>query len=138
MPSAPLPGPACSGRVGDDKDQLVEPAVTKLELEPALNGLEVVEDRLGFDRSTPRGCGHDTVPGAWVTGRRERNLGPKCERAMQDLSESFEEPQVTGIPDRITKRVGPDRDGQADRSGGAEELVDPDALETTSLEPAQL
>ena len=57
---------------------------------------------------------------------------------MQDLSESFEEPQVTGIADRITKRVGPDRDGQADRSGGAEELVDPDALETTSLEPAQL
>lgn len=89
-------------------------AVAPLQGQPALEGLEVVENCLGFDRPASIPATDQGVPRPQITLDRKRQLGRPAEAWVESGPKPIEESLLAGIPDRIATRVGSESHVQSD------------------------
>lgn len=91
--------------------------VPQLVPEASLEGLAVGDLRLGLDPGAPwrrLPSGDLGVPRAEIAVDRERHLGSPAERRMKSRPETLQKRQLRPIPNRISGRVGADRQVEPD------------------------
>jgi hypothetical protein len=89
--------------VGDEQQNPIESAVAPLQLEPALDRLNVFEDGLGLDPDRPTRAADNRVPGTTITFDREWNLRPPSKVRVDASSKPAEEALLRGVPDGISR-----------------------------------
>lgn len=101
---------------------MIHVAITPLESEPPFQRLEIVQDGLTFDADPPRRATDHRIPRSQIAGNRERDLRAPAKRRMKSRPQSFKQPGLSSVTDRIASRVGPkpqvQRDGCRDRCKG--------------------
>jgi hypothetical protein len=121
-------------RVGDKEDQVILAAVLTLLGEAAFEGLDVIEDRLGFDCSTPAGAADRCVPRSEIAIDPQRHLGRPAQARVEAGVKTLEEALLPRVPDRIAGRKRPEPHVQTDRRAARRQLPDRRASRT-GLEP---
>ncbi len=100
--------PVC-GRIGDQEDHIVDPAVASLASDPPVEGLDVAQAGLGLDGKTSVTRRDRGVPGSGIARDRQRHLRSPDQVRTDPPAQPGEEADLGDVPDRITPRVGPDR-----------------------------
>lgn len=131
-------GSAIRRRVGDEKDQQVDPSITQLQCEAALKRLEVEQPGLCLASCALAAQLDQRVPRAPIAGQGHRDLGLPPHGAWQPGPEPLEEREVRRVADRIAIRVGPQDEPQPNGLGGPRRLVDGQRAISTALDPAEL
>lgn len=93
-------------RVVEHEDER-DAAVTQLEVNSTLEGLNVDDTRLSLDANQPVRSRDRGIPRTSIVRPREvdhRDLGPPAERWMQVVAQPGEEREVRSIPDRRSAR----------------------------------
>lgn len=91
--------------------------VAGLKGEPPFKRLAIRDDGLCIDPRAPRTAADLGVPGAQVSGNRQRDLGAPAEARVKSPAESLEELEVGTISDGVAGRVCAQAELEAD--GGA-------------------
>jgi hypothetical protein len=133
-----LDGTPVPARVGDEQDGVLNLAISLLQVEPALEGLEIVEDCLGLDGNPPTQTVDDHVPGSKVALKRERNLVPRSEARVEDLPQSIEEPLLADIPNGVSGWIRAHHQIEPDRRTPRADVGDRCMIRDAPLEAQQL
>ena len=88
--------------------------VALLERDPAKDSLDVVETSLGLDGGAIDVCADHGVPRSLISWDRDRYLGPERQAGMRSPSESFEELDLGGVPERRRPRIRADAEVETD------------------------
>jgi hypothetical protein len=126
------------GRVIDEEDDAANPAISLLQLHPALECLDVPEARLGFDRGRIRLDEGDEVPGSPVALDRKWDLGPDRDRARQKRPQARDQGELGAIADGIAIGICAAGKPEADGSTRATELLDGHVGDGRALDPSEL
>jgi hypothetical protein len=125
-------------RVVDQEDEAIDPAVAALERQAALQGLHIAEPAFDLDRDQRLREGEQPVPGASITGDRERDLGPERDAGMDSAPKAFDQAELRGIANGIAVRVGPDDELESNRRARAAELLNREVWQGSALDSAEL
>jgi hypothetical protein len=114
---------------------VIRTSVSPLQLESPFDGLKIDEDRLRLDADPPPLAGGHRVPRSKVAGDRKRYLGSPANARVELSAQPFEEPLLTGIPERVTAGVRSNPELQPDRRSQTPEQFGIDPPRMAAFDP---
>ena len=117
---------------------MTDTSIALLQRQAPLECLDVIEDGLGLDGSSPPVTPDDGVPGTKVTGDREPDLGSPRQVRMDVRSEALQQAKLAGVTDRVAARKGTKREVEADGGAPGTQLGDRDPVKQPAFEPQKL
>jgi hypothetical protein len=127
-----------SAGVGDEQDDHVDPAVPLLAVEPALEGLEIVERGLGFDGDPPLSTLDEQVPRSQVTADGQRDLCSASETRVDVRPEAIQEPLLAHVANGIAGWICPEDEIEPDRRAPSADPRNGHVIDHATLEPEEL
>ena len=124
--------------VGHEEQDDVHAAVSNLQSEAPLEGLDIGEARLGLASRPASGEANERIPRPTITPERQRDLGVPACVGGESRSEPFEELQLRPIADGVTTRIEPCAELEPDGEPRAARLLQRQLLELATLDPAEL
>ncbi len=113
-------------------------AVAPRQGQPALEGLEVVQDRLRLDRATLVPASDDRIPGAKIAFDRERYLGRPAQTGVEPGPKPLQQGELCPITEGIARGIAAQGEIQTHDRAPRTEVRDRDAVEFATLEPQKL
>lgn len=117
----------------DENDVLNSPVVPELAHDASLDGLEIRQSRLGFERVDARMAISDRVPRARVTDTDQWHLCAPPDRIRESISNPSEQADLRDVSDRVGIWVKANARNKTDRDAESTKLFDPDVLEVAAL-----
>ena len=115
-------GASVPAGIGDEQDHAVLTAITQLQPKPSLDRLDVVDDRFRLGRPPPRLSSEHRIPRPEVAGDRKRHFVGDRDGSVEPNAKSMEKPLLTGVPDRVARKMCLQANIEADRRADRGEL----------------
>lgn len=84
-------------RIRDEQDHVLHLTVTLLQRDPSLEGLDIAQSGLRFDRPTPSRPANHGIPRPKVWRSGYRHLGPPRKRRMDSPAQTLEQCKLRGV-----------------------------------------
>ena len=117
---------------------MIDAPITAFQTDAPIHSLRIIQDGFGLHADTPCLATTNGVPGAAITGDRQRDLGVPAQGRMDSSPEPLEEPRLPDVSKRVAPWIGPERNRQSERSRLADHDSQRHHRRATSLDPTNL